>query len=126
VATLCDTATSARADFDLMCAFPGNRERGRNERLRINEVASSIRQTFSVSSNDPTRNLATLYGATDDGAPAIALPKLVKKELEGYLDCGRRCRDFAAPLAARGACRILTWEYQCLQSSSRSRCPRRP
>jgi hypothetical protein len=40
-------------------------------------------------------NLATLYGAVDDGALAIALPKFVRKELEGYLDCGLLCRGFA-------------------------------
>ena len=40
-------------------------------------------------------NLATLYDAVDDGALAIALPKFVKKELEGYLDCGLLCRGFA-------------------------------
>ncbi len=40
-------------------------------------------------------NLATLYGAVDDGALAIALPRFVKKELEGYLDCGLLCRGFA-------------------------------
>lgn len=32
-------------------------------------------------------NLATLYGAVDDGAVAIALPRFVRRELEGYLDC---------------------------------------
>ena len=40
-------------------------------------------------------NLATLYGAVDDGALSIALPKFVKKELEGYLDCGLLCRGVA-------------------------------
>ena len=40
-------------------------------------------------------NLATLYGAVDDGALAIALPRFVKKELEGYLECGLLCRGFA-------------------------------
>lgn len=40
-------------------------------------------------------NLATLYGAVDDGALSIALPKFVKKELEGYLECGLLCRGFA-------------------------------
>jgi hypothetical protein len=41
-------------------------------------------------------NLATLYGAVDDGAVTMALPKFVKKELEGYLDCGllRRGRAY--------------------------------
>lgn len=40
-------------------------------------------------------NLATLYDAVDEGALAITLPKFVKKELEGYLDCGLLCRGFA-------------------------------
>jgi hypothetical protein len=40
-------------------------------------------------------NLETLYGAVDDGAVKIALPRFVKKELEGYLDCGVLCRGFA-------------------------------
>lgn len=40
-------------------------------------------------------NLATLYGAVDDGAVRIALPRFVRKELDGYLDCGLLCRGFA-------------------------------
>ena len=40
-------------------------------------------------------NLDTLYGAVEDGALAIALPKFVKKELEGYLECGLLCHGFA-------------------------------
>ena len=40
-------------------------------------------------------NLETLYGAVDDGAVKLALPRFVKKELEGYLDCGLLCRGFA-------------------------------
>jgi hypothetical protein len=40
-------------------------------------------------------NLETLYGAVDEGAVTIALPAFVKKELEGYLDCGVLCRGFA-------------------------------
>jgi hypothetical protein len=31
----------------------------------------------------------------EDGALAIALPKFVKKELEGYLECGLLCHGFA-------------------------------
>ncbi len=38
-------------------------------------------------------NLDTLYGAVEDGALAIALPKFVKKELEGYLECGLLCHN---------------------------------
>ena len=40
-------------------------------------------------------NLETLYGAVDDGAVKVALPRFVRKELEGYLDCGLLCRGFA-------------------------------
>ncbi len=40
-------------------------------------------------------NLETLYGAVDDGAVPIALPPFVRKELDGYLDCGLLCRGFA-------------------------------
>ena len=40
-------------------------------------------------------NLETLYGAIDDGALDIKLPKHAKKELEAYLDCGLLCRGFA-------------------------------
>jgi Transposase zinc-binding domain/Putative transposase len=40
-------------------------------------------------------NLATLYGAVEDGALAISLPAFVRKELDGYLECGMLCRGFA-------------------------------
>lgn len=40
-------------------------------------------------------NLATLYGAIDDGALDVRLPKHAKKELDAYLDCGLLCRGFA-------------------------------
>jgi hypothetical protein len=40
-------------------------------------------------------NLATLYGAVEHGDLAIALPKFVRKELEGYLTCGLLCCGFA-------------------------------
>ena len=33
-------------------------------------------------------NLETLYGAFDDGALAVRIPKHARKELEAYLDCG--------------------------------------
>ena len=39
-------------------------------------------------------NLETLYGAIDEGAIPITLPGFVRKELEGYLDCGLLCRGF--------------------------------
>jgi len=40
-------------------------------------------------------NLETLYGAIDDGALAVRLPKHAKKEQEAFLDCGLLCRGFA-------------------------------
>src|SRR5262249_54329324 len=40
-------------------------------------------------------NLMTLYAATDDGDAGATLPAFVRKELEGYLDCGSLCRGFA-------------------------------
>jgi hypothetical protein len=40
-------------------------------------------------------NLETLYGAIDDGAIAVRLPKHAKKELEAFLACGLLCRGFA-------------------------------
>ena len=43
-------------------------------------------------------NLATLYAAVDDGALSIRLPDFVRKELEGFLDCGLLCRGFAHAL----------------------------
>ncbi|XWJ74101.1 transposase zinc-binding domain-containing protein [Sorangium cellulosum] len=39
--------------------------------------------------------METLYGAIDDGAIAVRIPKHAKKELEAYLDCGLLCRGFA-------------------------------
>ena len=40
-------------------------------------------------------NIETLYRAVDEGAVPITLPAFVRKELEGYLDCGLLCRGFA-------------------------------
>ena len=40
-------------------------------------------------------NLETLYGAIDEGALDVRVPKHAKKELEAYLDCGLLCRGFA-------------------------------
>jgi Putative transposase/Transposase zinc-binding domain len=40
-------------------------------------------------------NLETLYGAIDEGALAVRIPKHARKELESYLDCGLLCRGFA-------------------------------
>ena len=41
--------------------------------------------SFSAAS---VANLETLYGAIDDGALAVHLPKHARKELDAYLDCG--------------------------------------
>ena len=40
-------------------------------------------------------NLKTHYAATNDGDAGAALSAFVRKELEGYLDCGLLCRGFA-------------------------------
>lgn len=40
-------------------------------------------------------NLETLYGAIDDGALDVKVPKHAQKELAGYLDCGLLCRGLA-------------------------------
>ncbi len=40
-------------------------------------------------------NLETLYGAIDDQALAVRIPKHARKELEAYLECGLLCRGFA-------------------------------
>jgi hypothetical protein len=40
-------------------------------------------------------NLATLYRAAEDGALALALPQFLRKDLDGYLECGMQCRGFA-------------------------------
>jgi len=39
-------------------------------------------------------NLETLYAAVDDCALSVGLPAFVRKELDGYLDCGLLCRGF--------------------------------
>ncbi len=39
-------------------------------------------------------NLETPYAAVDEGALSVGLPSFVRKELDGYLDCGLLCRGF--------------------------------
>jgi hypothetical protein len=39
-------------------------------------------------------SLETLYGAMDDGALALPIPKHTRRELEAYLGCGQLCRGF--------------------------------
>ena len=36
-----------------------------------------------------------VYGAVEEGALAVALPKFVRKELEGFLECGLLGHGFA-------------------------------
>jgi hypothetical protein len=45
-------------------------------------------------------NLDTLYGAIDDGALDVRLPKHARKELDAFLECGVLCRGFARPRCA--------------------------
>ena len=54
-------------------------ERRRPERTTLYEVVRD--------------NVETLYAAMEDNERVI--PKFVRKELEGYLDCGLLCRGFA-------------------------------
>ena len=71
-------------------------ERHRPERTTLYEVVRD--------------NLETLYGAIDDGALDVKVPKHAKKELEAYLDCGLLCRGFARVRC--GACdesRLVAW-----------------
>ena len=53
-------------------------------------------------------NLETLYGAIDDGALAVRIPKHARKELEAYLDCGF-CAAALLGSGARGAARAGWW-----------------
>jgi hypothetical protein len=67
--------------------------------LRRRAVARARLRTPSPGRDDAlqrdARKLETLYEAVEEGALSIALPKFVKKELEGYLDCGLLYRGFA-------------------------------
>ncbi len=39
-------------------------------------------------------NLETLYGAIEDGAIAVRIPKHARKELEAFLECGLVCHGY--------------------------------
>lgn len=55
-------------------------------------------------------NLETLYGAIDEGALDVRVPKHAKKELEAFLDCGLLCRGFARLLCEScGESRVVAW-----------------
>ena len=49
-------------------------------------------------------NLETLFGAIDDGALAVRIPRHARTELLAYLDCGLLCVQ--ARLRARGFARL--------------------
>ena len=71
-------------------------ERRRPERTSLYEVVRD--------------NLETLYGAIEDGALDVKLPKHARMELEGYLDCGLLCRGFARlRCGACGDSRVVAW-----------------
>ena len=86
-------------------------------------------------------NLSTLYGAVDDGALKIALPKLVRKELEDFLGgvglnrqkAASACINLELPwnpavleqrighiyrLGERGGGRCQRWPTSCLRRRS--------
>ena len=59
-------------------------------------------------------NLETLYGAIDDGAIAVRIPKHARKELEAYLDCGLLCRVRRLKLGLpQQLVRSLQWRGFC-------------
>jgi len=64
-------------------------------------------------------NLETLYGAIDDGAIAVRIPKHARKELEAYLSCGLLCRGFAR-LKCRECSESLVVAFSC---KGRGSCP---
>jgi hypothetical protein len=64
-------------------------------------------------------NLETLYGAIDDGAIAVRIPKHARKELEAYLGCGLLCRGFAR-LRCAGCGESLLVAFSC---KGRGFCP---
>jgi hypothetical protein len=53
-------------------------------------------------------NLETLYVVFDDGAVKVVLPRFVRKELEGHLDCGLLCRGSRGCDATRARRRALS------------------
>ena len=59
----------------------GSYERQRPETTTLNAVVRD--------------NVETLYAAVAAGFDGAALPPFVRRELEGYLDCGLLCRGFA-------------------------------
>jgi hypothetical protein len=72
-------------------------------------------------------NLQTLYGAIEDGAIAVRIPKHARKELEAYLDCGLLCRGFAR-LKGQGCGESRLVAFSCYletdtMKSSASRAP---
>jgi hypothetical protein len=57
-------------------------------------------------------NLETLFGAIDDGALAVRIPRHAREELLAYLDCGLLCRGFAR-LKCRGCAETRLVAFSC-------------
>ena len=57
-------------------------------------------------------NLETLFGAIDDGALAVRIPRHARTELLAYLDCGLLCRGFAR-LKCRGCSETRLVAFSC-------------
>ena len=57
-------------------------------------------------------NLETLFGAIDDGALAVRIPRHAREELLAYLDCGLLCRGFAR-LKCRGCSKTRLVAFSC-------------
>jgi Putative transposase/Transposase zinc-binding domain len=64
-------------------------------------------------------NIETLFGAIDDGALAVRIPKHARQELLAYLDCGLLCRGFAR-LKCRGCSETRLVAFSC---KGRGFCP---
>ena len=67
-------------------------------------------------------NLERLYGAIDNGALAVRIPKHARKELEAYLDCELLGCGFAR-LKCEDCGQIPLVAFSC---KSRGFCPSRP
>jgi len=64
-------------------------------------------------------NLETLFGAIDDGALAVRIPRHARKELLAYLECGLLCRGFAR-LKCRACAETRLVAFSC---KGRGFCP---
>jgi Transposase zinc-binding domain len=90
----------------LQASAPGVYRRHRPETTALYEVVRD--------------NLETLYGAIDDGARAVRIPKHARKELEAYLDCGLLYRGFAR-LKCEGCGEKRLVAFSCKRGTRRRR-----